>query len=90
MKSLEGRIERLEQLIGGGIVVLRITICLHDRTPITVFEVRRPGTCFCNDDSAVNATCGFHAILEFMRDELRRSAQPKVKGRKRTLEVAHG
>jgi hypothetical protein len=43
MKTIETRIERLEQLIGGGIVVLRITICLNDGTPITVFEVRRPG-----------------------------------------------
>jgi hypothetical protein len=47
------------------------------------------GSCFCNDDSRVNATCGFHAVLEFMADEMRRLAQ-KPKGRKRAAEVAHG
>jgi hypothetical protein len=37
------------------------------------------GNCFCNDQSDVNATCGFHVILDFMADELHRAA-----------EVAHG
>jgi hypothetical protein len=39
------------------------------------------GTCFCNDDSRVNATCGFHEVLYFMQSELLRAA--KAKGRKR-------
>jgi hypothetical protein len=30
------------------------------------------GNCFCNDKSTVNATCGFHVILDFMADEMRR------------------
>jgi hypothetical protein len=47
------------------------------------------GNCFCNDPSDVNATCGFHVILDFMADELRRTA-PKAKARKRAAEVAHG
>jgi len=53
------------------------------------------GNCFCNDDSEINATSGFHPtsgfhqILEFMESELRRLA-PKAKGRKREVEVAHG
>ena len=47
------------------------------------------GDCFCNDQSDVNATCGFDVILDFMADELRRVA-PKQKGRKRAAEVAHG
>jgi hypothetical protein len=48
------------------------------------------GHCFCNDQSQseVNATCGFHVILHFMADELRRVA-PKMKGRKRAAEVAN-
>lgn len=46
------------------------------------------GTCFCHDDSRVNATCGFHAILEFARDEVRRMAPPKPKARKRTSSAA--
>jgi hypothetical protein len=40
------------------------------------------GSCFCDDNSRVNATCGFHAILKFMADQLHRLA-PQVKGRKR-------
>ncbi len=47
------------------------------------------GHCFCNDQSDVNATCGFHVILDFMADEMRRLA-PMAKGRKRAAEVAHG
>jgi hypothetical protein len=59
------------------------------------------GSCFCNDRSRINLTCGFHAILQFIADQLfgfaarqiadevRRLA-PKVKGRKRAAEVAHG
>jgi hypothetical protein len=47
------------------------------------------GSCFCNDNSRVNLTCGFHEILTFMADELRRVA-PKAKARKRAAEVAHG
>lgn len=47
------------------------------------------GNCFCNDPSDVNATCGFHVILDFMADEVRRAA-PKQKARKRAAEVAHG
>lgn len=30
------------------------------------------GNCFCNDPSDVNATCGFHVILDFMAGELRK------------------
>jgi len=40
------------------------------------------GSCFCDDNSRVNATCGFHAILQFMADQLYRLA-PQVKGHKR-------
>jgi hypothetical protein len=40
------------------------------------------GNCFCNDESAVNATCGFHAILEHLADDLHRVPQ-KAKVRKR-------
>ncbi len=47
------------------------------------------GNCFCNDRSAVNATCGFRAILNFLADEVRRLA-PTMKARKRTVEVGHG
>jgi hypothetical protein len=47
------------------------------------------GNCFCNDPLDVNATCGFHVILHFIADELRRLA-PKAKGDKRAAEVAHG
>ena len=32
------------------------------------------GHCFCNDDSEISATCGFHEILEFMEVELRGQA----------------
>lgn len=39
------------------------------------------GNCFCNDESAVNATCGFHAILQHMADDLYRVPQ-KAKDRK--------
>lgn len=49
------------------------------------------GICFCNDGSysSTNATCGFHVILNFMRDEVRRLAPaPKAKGRKPEAEVA--
>lgn len=45
-----------------------------------------PGTCFCNDDAAVNATCGFHVILDFMAEQLRSSGQKP----RRRKEVAHG
>lgn len=47
------------------------------------------GTCFCNDPSEVNATCGFHVILDYMANELRHAA-PRAKGRKRAAEVPHG
>jgi hypothetical protein len=48
------------------------------------------GTCFCNDDSVVNATCGLHVILAFAADEVRGLA-PKAKERKRKrAAVAHG
>jgi hypothetical protein len=47
------------------------------------------GTCFCNDDSDVNATCGLHAVLAFAADEVRRLA-PNPKSRKRTIKVIHG
>jgi hypothetical protein len=40
------------------------------------------GSCFCHDDSRVSLTCGFHAVLEFMADELRRQGAP-AKKRKR-------
>jgi len=35
------------------------------------------GHCFCNDrsEAKANSTCGFHAVLQFMRDELRRNAE---------------
>jgi hypothetical protein len=49
------------------------------------------GNCFCDDrsQSEANATCGFHVILRFMANELRRvAAKPRV--RKRAAEVAHG
>jgi hypothetical protein len=37
------------------------------------------GNCFCNDPSDINATCGFHVILNFMADEMRRlAAGPKI------------
>jgi hypothetical protein len=39
------------------------------------------GQCFCNDPSEVNATCGFHTLLEFMAEMIR---APRVE------EVAHG
>jgi hypothetical protein len=29
------------------------------------------GNCFCNDDSEINATCGFHEVREFMENQLR-------------------
>lgn len=47
------------------------------------------GNCFCHDQSDVNATCGFHVLLDFMADELRRVA-PKAKIRKSAAEVANG
>jgi hypothetical protein len=43
---------------------------LHGTQPVK-------GSCFCNDNSRVNLTCGFHAILGFMEGELR--SVPKVK-----------
>jgi hypothetical protein len=48
------------------------------------------GHCFCNDrsNSEVNATCGFHVILDFMAAELRRVV-PQPRSRKRG-EAAHG
>jgi hypothetical protein len=30
------------------------------------------GNCFCDDDSEISATCGFHVILEFIEDQLRK------------------
>jgi hypothetical protein len=58
------------------------------------------GTCWCDDDSRINATCGLHAVLEFMAEEVRglgranrhfrADAAPKTKGRKRALEGAYG
>lgn len=45
------------------------------------------GSCYCDDNSTVNTTCGFHEIIMFMAAELRRVARP-AKARKR--EVAHG
>jgi hypothetical protein len=49
------------------------------------------GVCFCNDPSYSihNATCGFHSILYFARDQVRRIATPQPKARKRAAEVAH-
>jgi hypothetical protein len=47
------------------------------------------GACFCNDASAVNATCGFHALLFFVIDVIAALPKPSIKGRKRA-EVAHG
>ena len=44
----------------------------------------QPIKCYCKDDnSPVSAICGLHAILGFVADELRRSAPPKVKARRR-------
>ena len=34
------------------------------------------GACFCNDQSALNATCGFHALLDFVIDAI--EALPKL------------
>jgi hypothetical protein len=49
------------------------------------------GSCFCNDDSELNATCGFHAVLEFLSDEVRRMGKPAKPKRARAsdAEVAH-
>src|SRR5579862_8413999 len=47
------------------------------------------GTCFCNDSSALNATCGFHSLLFFVIDAIGELPKPPVKGRKRA-EVSHG
>jgi hypothetical protein len=49
------------------------------------------GTCFCHDqieELGVSTTCGFHVILQFAAEEMRRLA-PKAKGRKRAEKVAH-
>jgi hypothetical protein len=35
------------------------------------------GECFCNDASRVNATCGYHAVLEFMEQQMWRMAETK-------------
>ncbi len=32
------------------------------------------GNCFCNDDSEISATCGFHVVLEFVEKQLRKEA----------------
>jgi hypothetical protein len=53
------------------------------------------GACFCDDRSYSihNATCGFHVILYFARDQMRRMAtwEPKVRKRASSVaEVAHG
>ena len=42
----------------------------------------RKGACYCNDDSRVSATCGQHAIFEFLAQEVRSFNLP--------AEVAHG
>jgi hypothetical protein len=47
------------------------------------------GTCFCNDEIeelGINTTCGFHAILQFAADEMRRIGRSKSRRR----EEAHG
>jgi hypothetical protein len=47
------------------------------------------GTCFCHDQIeklGVSTTCGFHAILEFASDEMRRIGS----ARRAKREVAHG
>jgi hypothetical protein len=43
------------------------------------------GACFCNDSSYSihNATCGFHLILYFARDQVRRMATPQPKAHRR-------
>lgn len=54
------------------------------------------GSCFCHDNSDVNLTCGFHAVLGFMADELRLTSyvftghRPRAttKRRKRAVKVA--
>lgn len=40
------------------------------------------GHCFCNDGSRVNATCGFHAVLEFMEEQMWRIAASARRGKR--------
>jgi hypothetical protein len=47
------------------------------------------GTCFCNDDSRINATCGFHAVLTFLADQVRLLVPSRTRARV-GREAAHG
>lgn len=48
---------------------------LHWITPIK-------GRCFCNDNSRINATCGYHSVLIFMEDQLWRIAASERQGKR--------
>ena len=40
------------------------------------------GRCFCDDDSRVNATCGFHTLLAFLEEQMWRMAKTARKGKR--------
>jgi hypothetical protein len=48
-----------------------------------------PGACFCNDQlgEAISITCGFHEVLEFVENQLRR---PATRAAKEAREAANG